>query len=110
MAKLEGNDILSFLGNISVYKVNGNTYVRSKSSLSRKRVLKSKAYARTRAFASHMARASKIGSEIYRGLKSIKRDRSFYQAITGEVASRLYMGEDELEVKKVVWEKYERNT
>jgi hypothetical protein len=100
MGKLTGIDIKSILGSISIYQVNGHTYVRSKSSLSRKRVLKSKEYARTRQYASNMAKASQIGSEIYRELN--KRNRALYQAITGAVASMLYNGVEEEQVKQII--------
>lgn len=104
MGKLTGIDIKHLLGNISIYQVNGHTYVRSKSSLSRKRVLKSKEYARTRQYASNMAKASQIGSEIYRELN--KKNRALYQAITGEVASMLYNGVEEQHVKQMIRKKY----
>src|SRR5688572_10383214 len=110
MAKLNGNNIESVLGNVSIYQVNGHTYMRSKSSLSRKRVLKSKAYEKTRQYASYMARAAQIGSEIYRGLGLNKPDRSLYQAITGEVASRLYRGEEEDMVRREVKSNYSSKT
>jgi|SRR5688500_4223991 len=106
MAKLNGNNIESVLGNVSIYQVDGHIYMRSKSSLSRKRVLKSKEFAKTREYASNMARASRIGSEIYRELPLRKKDRSMYQAITGEVASMLYAGEEEGEVREVVKSRY----
>jgi hypothetical protein len=99
MARFEGIIIDKELAKtICIYKMGGEIFIRTKSSLSRKRVLKSKAFKKTRQYASDLAKASRIGSEIYQEIRNRKRDRSLYQAITGEAASLLYEGVKEEEV------------
>ena len=94
MAIIEG-----FYGNekdssLCIYRWNGAIIVRTKSSLTRKKVLTSKKFAKTRAYASKMVEASQIGSAIYREIPKVKPDRSLYQKITGIAASMLYEGQD----------------
>jgi hypothetical protein len=96
--------------NLCFYELNGKPYVRSKSSLSRERVLKSKTFAKTREYASAMAVAAQIGSVVYKGLPIDIRDRALYRAITGEAASLLYAGKDEHDVQDLLWKKYIENT
>lgn len=100
MAILEG-----FYGNVKdsnlcIYQWDGAIIVRKKSSLTRKRVLTSKKFAKTRGYASKMVTASKIGSAIYKDLPKFKPDRSLYQKITGMAASLLYAGADPHEVER----------
>ncbi|MDZ4795337.1 MAG: hypothetical protein SGI83_13735 [Bacteroidota bacterium] len=47
MAKLQDNLFTGCIGNVCVYRMNGHSYLRSKSSLSRKRVLKDRAFEKT---------------------------------------------------------------
>jgi hypothetical protein len=107
MAKLHGTNIAEALGAVIVNHPNG-AYLRGKGSLTRKQVLKSKAFEKTRQYAGKMAIASRLGSEIYRSLTLKKRDRSLYQAITGEAASLLYNGYDEDSVRERLRKKYEK--
>jgi len=107
MAKLRDTFIEISAANVCVYKMRGKVYLRSKSSLTRKRVLKSKAFEKTRKYAGKMARASQLASAIYREFPPAKRDLSKYQAMTGMAASLLYKGlpEDEVQnmLKKKKW-------
>jgi hypothetical protein len=105
MAKLR--DIFSEVtaGNVCVYRMRGKVYLRSKSSLTRKRVLKSKAFEKTRKYAGDLGKASRLASAIYREFPSAKRDRSKYQAITGMAASLLYQGLGEEEVQEMLKKK-----
>ena len=64
--------------NVVVYEMRGNVYLRTKSSLTRKRVLQSKAFEKTRKYAGNMAKASRIGSAIYRELNVAKKNRALY--------------------------------
>jgi hypothetical protein len=95
------------MGAVTYYVMNGRQYVRKKSSLTRKRVLKSKAFEKTRQCATKMGIAAQIGSVIYKALPTdYTRERWFYRAITGEAASLLYEGKEEQEVKELLWNKY----
>ena len=106
MAKLRPISISGTVGNVCIYEVDGQLYMRSKSSLSRKRVLKSKAFEKTRRYASDMGKAAKLGSAIYWDLPVAKRNRSVYQAITGMAASLLYKGVSDEEVQNLLKKKY----
>ena len=104
---LGGVPIAGTIGGVTFYQMNGRTYVRAKSSLTRKRVLKSKAFEKTRKCARDLGRASQIGSVIYKALPDdIRRERWLYRAITGEAASLLYEGKEEQEVEELLWKKY----
>jgi hypothetical protein len=107
MIKLDsrGNPLGTF-GNICFYEMDGKSYARKKSSLTRKRVLKAKEFEKTRNYASKMAIAARIGSVIYKALPDDIKNRWFYRAITGEAASLLYKGREEQEVKELLWKKY----
>jgi hypothetical protein len=94
------------VGNVTFYQMWGQTYVRAKSSLTRKRVLKSKVFEKTRQYASKMGSAARIGSFIYKALPADIKERWLYRAITGEAASLLYKGKEEQEVKDLLWKKY----
>ena len=76
--------------NVVVYEMRGNVYLRTKSSLTRKRVLESTAFEKTRKFAGNMAKASRIGSAIYRELNAAKKKRAHYPKKTGNGTSLLY--------------------
>jgi hypothetical protein len=96
--------------NITYYVMGNKGYVRSKSSLTRKKVLKSKSFEKTRQCAAKMGRAAKIGSGIYRLMPGDIRHRWLYRAITGEAASMLYEGKEEQEIIDFLWKKYVEDT
>jgi hypothetical protein len=106
MAILEG--VIGNLkdSNLCIYRWDGAIIVRTKSSLTRKRVLTSKKFAKTRAYASKMVIASQIGSAIYKELPKTKPDRALYQKITGKAASLLYAGAEPVEVEQKLRELY----
>jgi len=92
------------VGELCFYQWEGRTFARKKSSLTTKRVLKEKAFAKTRRYARSMGTASRIASEIYKS--SPVRGRWIFRAITGEAASLLYAGKTEEQVRELLWEKY----
>jgi hypothetical protein len=111
MAIMEkGVHVSATVGNVCFYQMGGRTYQRKKSSLTRKRVLKSKSFEKTRKCAADLGRAARIGSVIYKALPGDIRDRWIYRAITGEAASLLYEGKEEQEVKDLLWKKYIETT
>lgn len=100
MGRIRGAVIWKRDKSVCVYMMDGKWYIRAKSSLSRKKVLKSPAFAKTRQYAGKMAIASRMASEVYRMLPSKKRKRERYQEMTGFAASRLYHGIDEAQVRE----------
>lgn len=107
MARQSGAIVVTgTIGNLCFYKMRDNFYVRTKSRLSRKRVLTEPNFAVTRQNAQYLAIASKIGSSIYRMLLSTKRDRNLYLSITGEAVRLLKEGMDATGVESLLVEKY----
>src|SRR5689334_3348314 len=94
------------IGDLCYYVMRNRTYLRSKSTLSRKRVLKSKEFEKTRNYASKFAIANKLASPVYKALPLDIRARWIYRSIAGEAASLLYQGKSETEVNDILWEKY----
>ena len=80
------------VGNLCYYKMNGEYYVRKQSSLSRKRVKRSRAFQRTMQHAAWLAQASKIAAGVYRLMPRETRQVSQYQAMTGEGIALLKAG------------------
>jgi hypothetical protein len=98
------------IGNICFYEMGDRTYARSKTSLTRARVLKDKEFEKTRKYAGDLGRASRIASAVYQALPADIRGRWIFRAITGEAASLLYEGRSEQQVKDILWQKYIQGT
>ena len=62
MARLHDTEI-EIPGNVVIYKWKNLTCLRTKSSLTRQRVLKSKAFAKTRTYAGNMAKAALVATQ-----------------------------------------------
>ena len=102
LCRLEGTfDQLTF------YKMDGQYYVRIKSSLSSKRVKTAPEFRYTMLLAGLMARASKIGAAIYKALPPGWRQHWMYRSFTGEALLLLkhnpYTDE---QVKQLLWKTY----
>jgi len=74
------------------YQMDGNYYVRRKSSLSRRRVKRSPAFKRTMHYAGLLAQASRIASEVYRITPRKSRKREIYHGLTGKAFELLKKG------------------
>ena len=94
------------IGDLTFYMMDGVNYVRTKSSLTRKRVLKSPNFKKTRFYAGLMAQASKIGSVIYQALPGVWRQGWMYRAFTGEALQILKEGTTVEETTRLMWERY----
>lgn len=103
MAKQTGDTV--FVGTwdcVTFYEMNGEFYVRMKSSLTGKRVKKDPAYALTRQYAECLAIASPIASVVYRTLPKDSRKRADYQSLTGMAIQLLKAGVAAAEVKDLL--------
>ena len=102
LCRLEGTfDQLTF------YKMEGQYYVRKKSSLTSKRVKTSDEFRWTMIYARLLARASKIGSAIYKALPPRWRQHWMYRAFTGEALKLLNKKRyTDQEVKQILWKCY----
>ena len=94
------------VGNVTYYRWEGKDFVRKKSSLTRKRVLHSPRFERTRYHAGLMAKASTIGSFVYNGLPVYWRQGWMYRSFTGEALTLLKAGKQEPEIKQLLWKQY----
>src|SRR5687768_17479097 len=94
------------MGDLTFYMMDGVNYARTKSSLTRKRVLKSPNFKKTRFYAGLMSQASKIGSVIYQALPHDWRQGWMYRAFTGEALQLLKEGKTVEETTRVLWKRY----
>ncbi|MBO9657584.1 MAG: hypothetical protein J7527_02055 [Chitinophagaceae bacterium] len=92
---------------ITLYKVGDQIRMRVRTPLSRKRVLKSPEFRNTRIHAGWMARASKIGSQVYQALPKDFRQFWMYRAFVGEAMTMLKQGQlTDKEVFRSLWKTY----
>ncbi len=92
--------------NLTFYMMEGRNFVRKKSSLTRRKVLYSPQFARTRHNASLMAKAAKIGSIVYNALPEYWRQGWMYRSFTGEARKMLGKGVSDDEIKQVLYQRY----
>ena len=102
LCRLEGTfDQLTF------YKMDGQYYVRVKSRLTSERVKTSPEFHRTMYLASLMARASRIGSQVYKALPPGWRQYWMYRSFTGEALLLLkYHRYTDQEATHILWKCY----
>lgn len=94
--------------NLTFYVMEGRNFVRKKSSLTRRKVLHSPRFARTRHYASLMGEASRIGSWLYNTLPDYWRQSWMYRSFTGEAFTMLKKGMEERCIKEVLYDRYVR--
>ena len=92
--------------NLTFYVMEGRNLVRKKSSLTRRKVLHSPRFERTRYYAGLMAKASKIGSSVYNTLPEYWRQGWMYRSFTGEALTMLKARIKEDEIQQVLWQRY----
>ena len=86
--------------NLTFYKMYGQHCIRSKSSLTGKRVKRSKKFARTMQNAGVMAKASKIVTPLYYGLTEDWRCQDVFRKLTGIAVKLLHQGKNKAEVEE----------
>lgn len=77
---------------LTFYKMDRQYYARAKSSLSSKRVKTSAEFKRTMVLAGLLARASKIGTQVYKALPPGWWQFWMYRGFTGEAFTLLLKG------------------
>src|SRR5687767_3203062 len=92
--------------NLTFYVMEGRNFVRKKSSLTRRKVLYSPQFARTRHNAGLMAKASKIGSHVYNALPEYWRQGWMYRSFTGEAYSMLGKRISEDDIQQLLYQRY----
>jgi hypothetical protein len=96
MAKIVGG-VPPFVGtrdNLTIYLLNGEYIVRTKSSLTGKRVKRDPAFTKTMKFAGWLKQASRIASRIYGQMPADVRIYKQYRQLTGKAMSLLKEGLD----------------
>jgi hypothetical protein len=88
------------IGRLQFYKMKGEYYVRTKSSLTSQRVKKERNFKITMAYADLLGRASKIGSSVYKLLPVEFKESWMFKAFTGEAMKMLKGGMMDDEVAK----------
>ncbi len=81
--------------NICFYKMDGQYYARTKSSLDGKRVKKDPAFRKTRWHSDLLARSSKIAAAVYRDLP---KEKGLFRKLTGQAMRLLKEGKTTEEV------------
>ncbi len=107
MAKQEGPYFVTgCAGNICFYKMDGQYYMRLKSTLSGKRVKKDPRFKKTMQNAGLLADASKIASKLYRELPKEERAKGLYRKLTGMGMRLLKEGKSKEEVFALLKENF----
>ena len=94
------------LGRLVFYKMGNEYYVRTKSSLTSKRVKKDPKFRRSMMSAGRLASASKIGSAVYKALPANFKQFFMYRAFTGEAIKMLKEGMCEEEILQKLMDVY----
>jgi hypothetical protein len=98
--------ICGTMDNLTFYMWEGKNFVRKKSRLTAKRVKTSPKFERTRYYAGLMAKASQIGSSLFRALPVRWRQSWMYRTFTGEALKLLKEGKTVEEAKEILWAMY----
>ncbi len=96
MPKIVGG-VPPFIGtqdNLTIYHMNGEYIIRTKSSLTGKRVKHDPAFAKTMKYAGWLKQGARIASRIYRQLSDDKRIYKQYRELTGKAMLLLKEGFD----------------
>src|SRR5688572_21268576 len=106
MARVVKGFMLGTHDDLTFYLMDGNLYVRLKSSLSRKKVKYSPRFVRTMQSAGELGRASKIASRVYRELSREQKKMVYvlYKKMTGVAKLALKYGKSEGEAEREVRE------
>lgn len=84
------------------YVMNGKGYLRSKSSLTGKRVKNSPEFKKTMELARKLGEASTLASELYKTVPAGNKSIRLFRLITGLVITGFKKGNTEAEVRKEV--------
>src|SRR5688572_1007957 len=106
MARVVKGFMLGTHDDLTFYLMDGNLYVRLKSSLSRKKVKYSPRFVRTMQSAGELGRAAKIASRVYRELSREQKKSVcvLYKKMTGVAKLALKWGKSEGEAEREIRE------
>ncbi|WP_315817079.1 hypothetical protein [Paraflavitalea speifideaquila] len=72
------------IGPVCIYQMYGRYYLRTRSSLTGKRVKKDTAFRKTMMYAGLLAKASRIASAVYTAVPAHRKQHALYRKLTGE--------------------------
>ncbi len=102
MARQIGTQLTGTMGGITYYKMDGIYYARAHTSLDKKKVMKDKAFERSRVRMKDFGAASRWCSPIYRQLPKSCKGQGVHQKMTGR-AHRLFLeGKSGEEVRELL--------
>lgn len=77
------------IGPVCIYRMHGQYFMRSASSLTGHRVKTDPAFRKTMQYAALLANASRIASAVYAGIPAGRRQHALYRKLTGEAMTWL---------------------
>lgn len=93
MARFKGiPPVTGTFGPVCIYKMYGRYFMRSRSSLTRKRVKRDPAFRKTMEYATLLGKASRIASAVYAGLPADQKQHALFRKLTGEAMTWLKYG------------------
>jgi len=103
MAKQAGDFFIEgTIDDLTYYRMNGRFYVRGKSSLTKKKFWRSKAFERSRESCKRFSEGNKLASRIYRMIEKEKRVYSLYCFLKKRAISLLKEGKSLKEAEEVL--------
>jgi hypothetical protein len=107
MARQAGNlKIIGTIDGITFYKMKGDYYARTKSSLDRKRILRDPSFERFRECSKVFGKASKLASQLYRLFPKEMRKHGVYGNLTGEFNLLFREGKTPEQAVEIMMRKY----
>jgi hypothetical protein len=107
MARLTSTpEFIGTFGPITIYFMFGQYYIRSRSSLTGKRVKNDPAFYKTMQYAELMAKGSPIASKVYALVPLQHRKKDLCRKITGEAMTWLKYGWEETDIIEYLAKKY----
>lgn len=106
MAKEEYIKYYGCIEHLCFYRMWNQDFLRTKSTLTRKRVKSDPAFAKTMKEANLLGRAAKLASVIYKALPKEFRQFWMYRAFTGEIMVMLGNGKSEKEAEQMMQQIY----
>jgi hypothetical protein len=107
MARQAGNlKIIGTIDGITFYKMKGDYYARTKSSLDRKRILRDPSFQRFRECSKVFGKASKLASQLYHLFPKEMRKHGVYGKLTGEFNLLFREGKTSDQAIEIMMKKY----
>jgi hypothetical protein len=107
MARQAGNlRLVGTIDGITFYKMKGDYYARTKSSLDRKRILRDPSFQRFRECSKVFGKASKLASQLYRLFPKEMRKHGVHGKLTGELNLLFREGKTSEQAIEIMLKKY----